>query len=481
MTTPFPHSMDFTGFNAPSRVECDIFDLVVHGEIPKEINGAWFRTIPDPQYPPRLGDDTFLSGDGMIGRFWFENGHVDYRQRYIMTERLQADRANRKSMFGSYRNPYTDDPKVKGVERGAANTTPIFHAGKLFALKEDSHAVELDPVTLETRGRHDFDGQLKSRTMTAHTRLDPDTGDLYAFGYEAGGLASREVSFFVIDKGGNLIREEWFEAPYCALMHDFIVTKEHVLFPVFPTTADLDRIKAGGAHWVYEPDKPSYVGVMRRDGSTSEMRWFTWNGGSASSFHQMNGYTEGDKVHMDFGLSQVNPFPFIQKASGLDVDPSKVRSNYVRWTFDMSKPDDKIEQTIKGPPGDFPRIADKDFMRDYEIGYYERFDPHIGPPNIVGPVGAGFNTISRLNMKTGELRNLSMDRFGTVQEHVHIPSTKKDHEGYLAFVVDRHDVQGSEVWLTEAEHPEAGPIAKIEMPLRLRCQVHGNWVGAGAF
>ena len=62
------------------------------------------------------------------------------------------------------------------------------------------------------------------------------------------------------DKNGKLMREEWFQVPYCSMMHDFAVTKEHVIFPVFPTTADLDRIKAGGAHWVWEPDE----GNLRR-------------------------------------------------------------------------------------------------------------------------------------------------------------------------------------------------------------------------
>jgi carotenoid cleavage dioxygenase len=469
--------MDFTGFNAPSRVECDIHDLVVHGEIPREIAGAWYRIVPDPQYPPRLGDDTFLSGDGMMGRFWFENGHADYRQRYVMTERLIVDRANRKSMFGAYRNPYTDDPKVKGVERGAANTTPIVHAGQLFALKEDSRPVELDPETLETKGRWDFGSDLKSKTMTAHTRKDPESGELYFYGYEAAGLATNAIAYCKADAEGNLVREEWFEAPYVSLMHDFVVTERWAIFPVFPTTADLKRIEAGGAHWIFEPGKPCWVGIMPRDGSVSEMRWFKREG-SASSFHMMNAYDDGDLVHMDFGLADVNPFPFIQKASGISVDPSKARSRYARWTFDMSKPADTIAESVLGPPGDMPRIAAKDEGRPYEVGYYQRFDPTLGRPNIVGPVGAGFNTVSRLNVRNGEVRNLSMPPTMTVQEHVHIPSSTKGHEGWLAFVVDKHDVQGSEVWLLEAERPEAGAIARIEMPLRLRCQVHGNWAGA---
>jgi carotenoid cleavage dioxygenase len=125
-----------------------------------------------------------------------------------------------------------------------------------------------------------------------------------------------------------------------------------------------------------------------------------------------------------------------------------------------------------------PRIAEKDFMVDYNVGYYQRFDPTLGPPNIAGPVGPGFNTITRIDIKSGELRNLAMDPHSTVQEHVHVPSKVRGHEGYLAFIVDKHARNESEVYVLEAEHPERGPLARLQIPLRLRVAVHGNWVPA---
>lgn len=470
--------MDFAGWNAPSRIECDIYDLVTEGEVPAEINGNWYRSIPDPQYSPMLGDDTFLSGDGMVSLFRFENGHVDFKMRYVKTERWKAERAARRSLYGLYRNPFTDDPSVQGKPRNVNNTTPIYHAGKLLALKEDSHAMELDPQTLETIGEFDYDGQLKSQTMTAHTRLAPDTGDLYFFGYEAGGLATKDVAFCVADKNGNLTREEWFEAPYVSLMHDFAVTREHVIFPVFPITADLNRMKAGGHHWVFEQDKESFVGILPRDAHAKHMRWF--RGPARSSFHFMNAYSEGCRVHMYFGVSKVPPFPFMQKASGINLRPDQVRIGFVRWTFDLSKPGDTWEETVIGPSGDMPRTALKDQMSDFDIGYYQTFDPRNapqnGPPPIAGPVGAGFNTIVRMEVKTGKYTTLSLGPSVTVQEHIHIPSKKTGHEGYLAFVCDMHDQQLSEVAIVEAANIEKGPIARIKVPFRLRVQVHGNWV-----
>ncbi|HUA22007.1 MAG TPA: carotenoid oxygenase family protein [Bryobacteraceae bacterium] len=480
MAQPFPHTMDFGGWNAPSRIECDIYDLVVEGSLPEEINGNWYRSIPDPQYSPMLGDDTYLSGDGMVSLFRFENGHVDFKMRYVKTERWKNERAARRSLYGLYRNPYTDDPSVQGKPRNVNNTTPVWHAGKLFATKEDSHAMEMDPHTLETIGMWDYDGKLKSQTMTAHTRLAPDTGDLYFFGYEAGGLCTRDVAFCVADKKGNLVREEWFEAPYVALMHDFAVTREHVVFPVFPITANLERIQAGGHHWIFEQDKESFIGILPRDAHVKHMRWF--RGPARSSFHFMNAYSEGNFVHLYFGVSKVPPFPFMQKASGISLRPDQVRIGFVRWTFDLSKPGDTFEEHVIGPSGDMPRTALKDQMRDFEIGYYQTFDPRNapqdGPPPIAGPVGAGFNTILRMEVKTGKHTKLSLGPAVTVQEHVHIPSKSPGHEGYLAFVCDMHDQQLSEVAVVEAEHIEKGPIARIKIPFRLRVQVHGSWVPA---
>jgi len=477
MTTAFPNTPDFTGHNAPSRIECDLFDLVVEGTIPEEIQGSWFRSVPDPQYPPMLGDDTYLSGDGMVSAFRFENGHCDYSIRYVQTQRWNHERTARRSLYGLYRNPFTDHASVRGKGRGAANTTPLFHGGRLIALKEDSLGWELDPHTLETRGEWSYEGRLTSETMTAHPRIDPDTGELYFFGYEARGLATRDVAFCVANRDGELIREHWLQMPYCALMHDFAVTQEHVIFPCFPITADLGRLRDGGAHWVWEPSRETFVGIMPRSGSAGHLRWF--RGPACSVFHIMNAFTEGSKVHVDLSVSDVPVFPFIREASELNIRPDQIHGEIARWTFDLARPGDQFARHSLAPAGDLPRVAARDSMRPYEIGYYAQFDPRVGPPIVSGPVGTGFNTVARLEVGSGRLKTFTPGGRSTVQEHVHIPSAKPGHEGYLAFVVDRHETNDAEVFIVEAEQLDRGPIARIRVPMRLRCGVHGTWVAAG--
>ena len=66
------------------------------------------------------------------------------------------------------------------------------------------------------------------------------------------------------DRDGRLLFERWFDAPYCAMMHDFAITENYALFPIYPTTCDLDRLKQGGDHWIHDMEKDSWLGVMPR-------------------------------------------------------------------------------------------------------------------------------------------------------------------------------------------------------------------------
>ena len=59
---------------------------------PKKSMARGIAPFPTPQYPPMLGHDTYLSGDGMISAFKFENGHIDSKMKYIMTDCLKPDR-----------------------------------------------------------------------------------------------------------------------------------------------------------------------------------------------------------------------------------------------------------------------------------------------------------------------------------------------------------------------------------------------------
>ena len=51
-------------------------------------------------------------------------------------------------------------------------------------------------------------------TFTAHPKIDGETGNMYAYGYEAKGDASTDICFYAFDPKGNKIEECWIKAPY---------------------------------------------------------------------------------------------------------------------------------------------------------------------------------------------------------------------------------------------------------------------------
>ena len=433
----FPQEPNYIGLNAPQRAEYAVEDLPVTGTIPADVAGTFFRAVPDPAFPPFVQDaGAILSADGMVSAIRFADGKVSTAIRYVGTARHRAEVAAGRALFGKYRNRYTDRPEAAGVDRTVANTTPIWHAGKLLLTKEDGRPYRVDPVTLETLGSYDFGGALRSETFTAHVRIDPVTGEMFAFGYEAAGLASTTIAYVIVDRDGHLVREQWFDAPYCAMMHDFTITENYVLFPIYPTTADLARLQAGGDHWVHHQELDSWLGVMPRYGDVADLRWFRGPKG-VSCYHMMNAFEDAAGViHFDQCLSDSNAFPFIRDASGIVIDQQDLNGRLARWSIDPKGIGVDIHETVIGPPGDFPVIPAVNQGRPYDHGWMLTMNPERrGPPVFGGPVGAMFDLLLRLDFAGGPPQALALPMGSCFNEPVHVPSSAPGHQGWLVTMV----------------------------------------------
>ena len=62
----------------------------------------------------------------MVGNGWyFRDGQVDYKSRWVRNERFVLQEKARRSLFGRYRNRYTNDPSVQGKDQSTANTSAV--------------------------------------------------------------------------------------------------------------------------------------------------------------------------------------------------------------------------------------------------------------------------------------------------------------------------------------------------------------------
>ena len=465
-----PRAFGGGGPAAVNRTEMDLHDCEVEGKLP-DIDGVFYRVGPDPQYPKpeKYAGDIPFDGEGHVSMFRIANGHVDYRTRYARNQRWKAQHEARRSLFGMYRNPLTDDPSVEGLSRGTANTQLFVHHGKLLVFKEDSPPVYMDPLTLETLDDYyTFGGKLESQTHTAHPKIDPETGEYFGFGYEAGGLLSKDINVFSATPQGEINWSVTVAAPYAGMMHDFYVTQRHVILYLTNMVADMDRIQAGGVHFSYDGTKPCYLGIMRRGGDGRDLKWFT--GANLFCTHVMGGWSDGEKVTVDMDGGEGNQFPFFPSNSG-PFDPAASVGRIRRFTVDLSsRTNDRyqVETLFPQVTGVLSRQDDRFHTLPYRYGYL----------NVTGP-GGGWAIIDHT---AGTTQLVQVPGY-SLSEMTFVPRNKgaPEGDGYLIGLGSSQQEAGrSDLILVDTKAVAEGPVARVKMPFKCVGQVHGFWADASA-
>ncbi|EFX02417.1 carotenoid oxygenase [Grosmannia clavigera kw1407] len=484
VSTAYPQQPQFSGFMKPCRFEGEVGNLEIEGTLPPEINGTFYRVMPDPQFPPYILDDPWFNGDGNVSAFKFHHGAVDFKQRYVRTEKFVREREAKRTLLGKYRNKYTDAVDFK--IRTTANTNIFYFNKMLLAIKEDALPYAMDPITLETIGLHDFDGQMPSLTYTAHPKVDPTTKEMIGFGYEARGDGTPDVCYTNVSPDGKVTQIVWLVAPVVAMIHDFAVTKNWVLFPIIPQVCDLEEMKKGGEHWRWDSNVPFYLGVLPRYGATgADVKWF--RAPNAFPGHTTNAYeNEAGEIVFDLPLTDKNVFFWWPDAQGNAPAPQDIHARYVRFTFDPKT--DNLDlpepEVIQDCDMEFPRIDDRVGTQRHRHSFFDVMVPSAGTDfaAIMPVLGGGhplYNCIGHLDHETGLYETYSPGRTHMVQEPIFVPRSDDapEGDGFVIVLVNNYATQSSELHVVDTRNfSKAQAIVRLNM--RLRAGLHGNWVDA---
>lgn len=451
-----------SGNYAPVRSEDD-FALEVVGELPAGLAGAFYRNGPNPQFEPRDAYHWF-SGDGMIHGVFVEDGKATYRNRYVRTPKWLAENAAGRALYGTFGNPMTSDPSVVGKDGGVANTNIVWHGGRLLALEEGHPPFELDPASLESRGyRTEYRGR-----VTAHPKMDPETGEMVWFAYSAGeGPFNDVVAYGVTDAAGVVTRRDDFQAPYSSMVHDFLVTRDHVLFPILPLTGSLERVMKGGPAFAWEPDKGAHIGVMARGAGVETLRWFTTD--AVYVFHPMNAWEEGAKIFAD--VMEYPRAPLFPDADGRRGQDAPAR--LVRWTFDLADASNTVRrEPIDDLAGEFPRFDERRAGLSYRHGWF------AGDTRASGAIR--FDCIAHIDLASGKRTIHQLGPGDVTGEPVFVPRSAgaAEGDGWVVALIYRAAEDRSEFAVFDALDIAAGPIGAARVPRRVPFGFHGAWRGA---
>jgi carotenoid cleavage dioxygenase-like enzyme len=465
MAAPFPDHKFLSGNWAPLRAEIDAPDLVVDGEMPAALHGTLYRNGPNPLHAPRDRYHLF-SGDGMIHALTVADGRVRYRNRWVRTAKWQREAAAGRALFGTFGNPMTSDPEVLGEPFNVANTNVLFHGSRLLALEEGSPAFELDADTLESVGPWTWQGRMGD-PFTAHPKIDPETGAMLFFGYGVGGFGSATMHLAEVAADGSLARHERFEAPYAAMVHDFVVTQKHIAMPVFPATTSLGRAASGGPPIAWDPSLPSTIGVWRRDAAIDSVRWF--RGEPCYVYHPLGAFEDQGLLVAD--MVRYPAAPGFPGADGSRPDPGAATARLERWTLDLDYSTDSWRTEVLDEDAcEFPRMDERFAGLPYRHGWAA-----AGPTELARD--AVYDRIVHWDLETGARGCWQAPAGDFVGEPVFVPRDLQaaEGDGWLLVIVYRGATATSDLVVLAATDLALGPVATAHLDTRIPFGFHGNW------
>ncbi|RCG17772.1 dioxygenase [Sphaerisporangium album] len=430
-----------TGHFTPVTDEITAHELTVHGTLPPELNGRYFRNGHNPK--PGVTPGHWFRGEGMLHGVRLAGGRAEwYRNRWVKT-------------------PFLDGVPFTGTELevSAAATNIIFHGGRYLALQEANLPWEVT-AELDTVGVYDFGGKLTS-AMTAHPKEDPVTGELHFFSYSP---FPPYLTYHVADASGQIIRTSVIDGSGPSLMHDFAITRDHAVFINSPVV--FDHSEHSGIPYKWHDDVPLRIGVLRRAGDT-EVTWFEVEQGAI--LHVTNSYvdTEGRIVlegpRYDRS-SWENSWKWWTGAPGYGVSPD-AGSTFHRWILDPATGTAR-EEALDDLATEFPSI------NDAHTGSYNRYSYAIAFP---GAGLDGYSTV-KFDTVTGRQQLLGHGRDRMPGEAVFVPAEGggDEDDGYLLTIVSDLKADASQLLVLDAG--DLATIATVELPRRVPAGIHGHWI-----
>jgi carotenoid cleavage dioxygenase-like enzyme len=456
-TNPF-----LQGNFGPIGSEDDYTDLRVIGEIPRTLNGTYYRNGPNPACEPQ-GRYHWFDGDGMIHAVTLRDGTATYRNRWVRSQGLDEERAAGRALYPGLLDlgkDLTEAPRFKNT----GNTNIVSHAGKLLALMEGALPTQLQAGTLETLGEYTFDGRLQT-AMTAHPKMDPESGEMLFFGYSP---FPPYLTYHVADKDGRLVRSEAIDIAWPSMIHDFVTTRDYVIFILCPLVFSLENIVTNGSPFSWEPERGTRIGVMPRRDANAEVRWFSTD--ASYVFHPMNAYAEADTLVVE--VARFGKLTFMDPTEQQQPQGPEVNPRLHRWTIDLRGGTVRSE-ALDDRVAEFPRI------NEGKVGLRHRYGYMAGAGGALD-VTPTFTAIYKYDQQTGRQETHDFGPGNGCGEAVFVAknATAGEDEGYLmTFVYDAANKR-SEFVLLDAQNVAGEPIARVRIPRRVPYGFHGNWVAA---
>ncbi|NQY01877.1 MAG: carotenoid oxygenase family protein [Halieaceae bacterium] len=477
-TQPWIYQIDnpyLHGVYAPTTQELTESQLPVTGELPADLDGAYFRNGPNPLHQPGNRYHPF-DGDGMVHGVYFRDGEVAYRNRYVDTVAIAGERERGSSISPGVMGPFDYSVSEFGI-KDTSNTDLFCYAGGLMTLWYNAgHPYRLDPNTLETQSYFELEGR-NHRRLSAHSKVDWATGELLFFDY---GDEPPYMTYGVADPSGKLKHEVAIDLSGPRLPHDIGFSQNYTILHDLPFFHDPEVLRKHKMRVLtFHRDIPTRFGLIPRHGQGSDVRWFDCE--PCYILHVSNCWEEGDWVIMD-GCRSVNPMPSAHNGEGElshMLAYMRLEANNYRWRFNV--------RTGEVREGDIDDL-NTEFNKTNPLfhGIKSRYAYHQRIPLLEeGGHTLRFTGLVKYDNETGSRQEWDYGKGVYGSEAVFAPRkgadrTRAEDDGYVITLVTDSQSWESHTLVFEASDIAQGPIARVQMPHRVPAGFHATWAPGSA-
>jgi carotenoid cleavage dioxygenase len=326
----------------------------------------------------------------------------------------------------------------------------------LLSLGEQGLPYELSRADLSTLGACDFRGKLRTN-MTAHPKIDPETGELLMFGYD---FVKPFLTYHRVSADGELVESRPIALPAPVMMHDFAITRRYVVFMDLPIVFRLDRALAGDAFpFRWDDRHTARLGVMERGGAR-ELRWFEVD--PCFVFHVMNACEDGDAIVLD-------AVRYAKLWDGATTVFDAVPGLH-RFRIDLARGAARGE-ALDDRALEFPQIDARRTGRAYRYAYAL----HLSPTR--GEIPGGTRGLLKYDHARGQIFERAFAAGERCDEVVFVPASAQaaEDEGYLLGYLHDARTGSSDLIVLDAQRIEAPPLARVHLPQRVPHGFHGLW------
>ena len=464
--------------------EVDVMLPRTSGVLPSHVRGVLMRNGPGRSELFGHPYDHPFDGDGMVTRFALDpadGGRVRYRNRYVMTRELRAEMRAGRSLFRSFGTNRPGGVAVNALRmrfKNAANTSVVWHGGKLLALWEGGLPHELAFDSLATIGRWDYHKALRGsgvleRIVTpelpfsAHPKRDPSSGELFNFGMVMG--PRPRLALYRINDRGVLTKRAFLGMDRLSFVHDFVLTERFLVFFMPAVRFNIPRTLLGlksPAESLEMEDAPMRVWFIDRE--TFELA-HELEAEKGFVFHFANGFDDGRQVVVD--AYRLNDFPSVDVIRAAVEGAGPIPLGWPeRFHFDLERGSVAVERLAE-KAGELPHT---------DLRYAGKRHGAIWAATTSGDASPGaaptyLNTIQRIDTEDGGAiyRNLEPLLVG---EPIFVPRSFRANDGSILVLAYDPRLHRSELLVLDARTLETQ--ATFGLPHHVPPGFHGTWIPA---